>query len=290
MAFVISDLGNRGVLKEFGVALLQAVEHNSVAFQVSTVVQSNSYRVAVPRLAGHTSAAWVSELETIPESALDFETEEVTLSKVAGLATISNEAVFSGAQDLVNMHGQDLRQQIVRAVDTAFFQAKADPKAPQGVADADGIERFPTGPLTNLDPVYAAISHMNASTDGLTADSISMHPADLLAIRQLKEATGSNKGLVEADVAVGTTGLDGKPNVVGRLAGLELHVSPYITPGTLWVTSRRGIVTARTGEAEVAASTDAAFRSDATVVRAKMGVTFALASTDAVVAIDVAAE
>lgn len=291
MPFIISDLGNRGLLKEFGTGLIAAIERDSVAFGVSTVLTSNSYRVMIPRLAGHTSAAWVSELEQIPESALDVDTEEIILAKVAGLATISNEAVFSGAQDLVNLHGSDLRQQIVKAVDTAFFTKKAvgNTKAPRGLADAAGVQRFETGALTNLDPIYAAISHLNASADGLVADSISMHPADLLKVRTLKEATGSNKGLVETDVSLGTTGLDGKTNVIGRLAGLELRVSPYVPEGTIWVTARRGLITARTGEAEVVASTDAAFRADATMIRAKMGVAFGLASPDTAIAIDVTA-
>lgn len=288
MPFVISDLANRGLLKEFGTGLITAIERDSVAFGVSTVLQSTSYRVQIPRLAGHTSAAWVSELEEIPESALDVDTEEVILAKVAGLATISNEAVFSQAQDLVNLHGSDLRQQIVKAVDTAFFTKKAaGSKAPKGLADNAGVTRLQVGALTNLDPIYAAISHLNASPDGLAADSISMHPADLLKVRTLKESTGSQKGLVETDVALGTPGLDGTTNIVGRLAGLELRVSPYIPEGTIWVTARRGVITARTGEAEVVASTDAAFRADATMVRAKLGVAFGMASTDAAIAIDV---
>lgn len=289
MPFLVSDLGNRGLLREFGVGLINAVERDSVAFGVSTVLASNSYRVQVPRLAGHTSAAWVSELEEIPESALDVETEEIILAKVAGLATISNEAVFSEAQDLVNLHGSDLRQQIVRQIDTAFFTKKAaGSKAPRGLADHDDLEVLPVGPLTNLDPIFAAVSHLNASADGLVADSITMHPADLLKVRQLKEATGSQKGLVEIDVANGTVGLDGKPNVVGRLAGLELRTSPYMPVGRIWITARRGLVTARTGEAEVVASTDAAFRADATMVRAKMGVAFGVASPDSAIALNIA--
>ena len=170
MPFILSDLSNRGVLRQFGIALLTAVERDSVAFQVATTMTSNSYRVQIPRLAGHTSAAWVSELEEIPQSALDVETEEIILAKVAGLATISNEAVFSEAQSLVDMHGQDLRQQIVRQIDTAFFtKAAAGSKAPKGLADRTDLEVLPVGPLTNLDPIYAAISHLNGSADGLVS-------------------------------------------------------------------------------------------------------------------------
>lgn len=291
MPFILGDPGNRGLLKEFGVGLIQAIERDSVAFGVCSVLASNSYRVQVPRLAGHTSAAWVSELEEIPQSALDVETDDVVLSKVAGLATISNEAVFSQAQDLVNLHGSDLKQQIVRQIDTAFFTAKAvGSKAPRGLADRDDLEVLPVGPLTNLDPIYAAISHLNGSPDGLVADSITMHPADLLKIRQLKEATGSNKGLVELDVANGTAGLDGKVNVVGRVAGLELRTSPYIPEGVIWVTGRRGLVAVRTGEAEVTTSSDAAFSKDATMVRAKLGVAFGVASPDSAIALDVSAQ
>lgn len=291
MPFLLADPGNRGLLKEFGVGLIQAIERDSVAFQVATTMTSNSYRVQIPRLAGHTSAAWVSELEEIPQSALDVETDDVILAKVAGLATISNEAVYSQTQDLVNLHGSDLRQQIVRQIDTAFFTAKAvGSKAPQGLADRTDLEVLPVGPLTNLDPIYAAISHLNGSPDGLVADSITMHPADLLKVRQLKEASGSQKGLVELDVSNGTVGLDGKANVVGRLAGLELRTSPYMPEGTIWVTARRGLVTVRTGEAEVVASTDAAFSKDATMVRAKMGVAFGVASPDSAIALDVSAQ
>ncbi|OAH41635.1 hypothetical protein AYJ66_06485 [Dietzia cinnamea] len=291
MPFILGDPGNRGLLKEFGVGLIQAIERDSVAFGVSSVLASNSYRVQIPRLAGHTSAAWVSELEEIPQSALDVETDDVVLSKVAGLATISNEAVFSQAQDLVNLHGSDLKQQIVRQIDTAFFTAKeAGSKAPRGLADRDDLEVLPVGPLTNLDPIYAAISHLNGSPDGLVADSITMHPADLLRIRQLKEATGSNKGLVELDVANGTAGLDGKTNVVGRVAGLELRTSPYMPEGVIWITARRGLVTVRTGEAEVTSSSDAAFSKDATMVRAKLGVAFGVASPDSAIALDVSAQ
>ena len=106
-------------------------------------------------------------------------------------------------------------------------------------------------------------------------------------MRQLKEATGSQKGLVETDASFGTVGLDGKANVVGRLAGLELRTSPYMPVGTVWVTARRGLVTVRTGEAEVVASTDSAFSQDATQVRAKMGVAFGVASPDAAIALDI---
>lgn len=276
LAFLTTDSGNVGVLDQFKAALVERVEQEAAAFRAASLLTTGTYLAQVPVLRAGATANWTPEANPIVTTAVDIETVPVHLSKVAALTAVSNEAVLSGAVDLVKVHTRSMARDTALKVDAAFYGDGTVAHAPKGLGSLTGIQEVQPTTLDSLDALVMAAGLLEAAY--FNATHIHLNPLTLTRLRQVKEAAGSGKSLVDADVS-------GSSAEVRRLAGMELIVSPAVEPGVIWVTDKAQVFVLRSTDVRFDTDKSVGFREDVTMIRSTMGVGFAVPNEDAVVKI-----
>ena len=251
------------------------VTRRSVAYQVSTVVVigSNSYRI--PILAEDPSASFVAEGAEIPADDADVDELEVTPKKCAALSTISRElasdTINPGAQDMI---GEALARDSAKVIDRAFFGTTTT-NGPSGLQSLTGVAEVEGGSLTSLD-AFAEGQSM-AETVGAATSFWVASPATALQLAKLKEATGSNRPLLQPD-----------PTKPGRrlILGVPLLVSDAVDDHTVWGIPQAFSYVVQAQEATLDVSTDAFFTSDKVAIKTTLRVAFGWPHKEAIVKIE----
>lgn len=274
MTFLSSSAGANSILPPaFGALITAPLAAQSIAFNpaLATVVSTGSHTFSIPILKEDAGASWVAEGSEInPEDPVLSEIE-ITPSKVAGLTIISRELANDSAPEAQTIVGQGLARSIIARVDAAFIGNLAAP-APKGLgsipaADADTWLNHSVvdtgGTIANLDVFSEAVAVCEEAGGSITGWL--MHPDDALALANLKDATGSNKPLLE------------DPRVI---MGRPVVVSAKATPGVLWGIDASAVVTVLREDTELAVSDAPYFSSDRIALRAtlRVGIGFPLAN------------
>lgn len=260
MAFYTSTAGNGGILPpEYTGLITDPVTKLSLAFDpdVATVVTTGAHDFHVPIIRDDAGAAWVAEGAEITPDDPTLSELVVTPSKVAGLTIVSRELANDSSPEAMQIVGEGLARSIVSQVDKAFLGNLASP-APKGLASLTGITIVDTGgTLTSLDLFLEAIASAEGENANISAWITT--PDMALAIAQLKEATGSNKGLLD------------DPRI---LFGRPVKISNDTPQGVIWGVDKTKIITVLREDTEVAVSGDSHFTSDRVAIRATMRVGF----------------
>ncbi|MRS12158.1 MAG: phage major capsid protein [Actinobacteria bacterium] len=134
---------------------------------------------------------------------------------------------------------------------------------------ANGIT--PGASWANLDPFLEAIY----ASEGMGADvtAFCANPADALTLAQLKEATGSNKALLQPDPTQPTR---------RTIAGVPLYVSPSVAVGTVWGVPKAAVYMVVRNDTTLEVDKSRYFESDSTAIRAIMRVGIAFPMPGAV--------
>lgn len=244
----------------------------SVAFQASTVVQTNSHDYRIPTLTGDPDTTWVNEGAEIPVDDADLGEVVVTPRKAAGLTVVSNELAADSSPEATKVIGDRLVQSLRRKVDAAWF-ATATTNGPAGLGGIAATTVYAGAAFGSLDPFLEAIAA--AQNVGAQLTSFVTHPDTALALGKIKKATGSNEPLLQPDPA--------KPT--GRIiAGVPVLVSPD-APNTGVVYGIPAAVTfvVVRKDVEVVADASAFFTSDRVAIRAVARIGFGFPHEDAVV-------
>lgn len=218
--------------------------------EVAQVAQTGATEYRIPIVRSGAAAAWVSEGEEIAPSALDVGELTITPRKLAGLVPISRELAEDSSPSAVEEVGRSLAQSVIFHADAALL-GNAEAPGPEGLAQQTDVQEIDGGALASLDPLHSAKTEIAVA--GGTATSIVAHPRDILKLAQLKDADGSNRGLVEDTTTV---------------VGLPLIASQHATEGTVWVLDSSAITTVIRENVEVESSRDVYFSSDRIAVRA----------------------
>ncbi|WP_053924856.1 phage major capsid protein [Streptomyces chattanoogensis] len=243
--------------------IIQPVQGESVAFQVTTQLTTDATRTHLPIVQEDAGAAWTREGDDIPVEDATLGEEVVIPAKVAGLTVVSSELAEDSNPQAQQIVGDGLARSIARKVDAAFYGSLPHP-APRGLEAVPGIHAVTAGKKwTNLDAFLEAIAA--AETVGATLTSFTAHPTDALALAQLKEQTGSNRPLLAPDPTMPTRRV---------IAGVPLYVSPAVTPGTVWGLPKDRVFVVLRRDVKVDVSADAYFQSDQVAVRGTMRVGF----------------
>lgn len=254
--------------------LIKPLLNESVALQVANVLEvggdhgPNSIRV--PIVSQDPAASWTEEGTEIAPSDAAFDEVVAAFSKLAGLTIVSSELAEDTDPGAIGLVGQGLARDMARRLDLAFF---GDLPAPAPA----GLGSLTTGTIdagtewVNLDAFEAAIA--GAETVGATITSFVANPADALELAQLKESSGSNRGLLQPDPT----------SITGRIiAGRPLHTSPAVEQGTVWAIPSDRTVIALRKNAEIKIDESAFFTSDQVAIRAVTRAAFAFAHEEAV--------
>ncbi|MEU1956141.1 phage major capsid protein [Nocardia rhamnosiphila] len=274
MPIYTSAEGIGGLLPEQIYSLIvQPVQRDSVAFQTTTLLTTDTNSSKIPIVTADPSAAWTPEGAEITPDDQDFDELEVIPKKVAGLTIVSNELAADSNPAALGIVGAGLVRSIVAKVDAAFF-AVTTPNGPHGIGGTLH-QTVDIGPgITNTDPFAEALA--KAENVGAQLTSFVAHPDTVLALATLKEETGSNKPLLGPDPT-----RPGSRSVLG----VPLLVSPYVTDGDIWGIPRDFAFTVLRNNTQLAISDDAYFSSDRVGVRATMRVAFAFPHDLAVIRI-----
>lgn len=261
-------------VEQVGDLIVRPVTNDSIAAQVSKVVNTSSSSYRVPIVTADPTAAWVAEGQEIAADDLDLTELDITFSKLAGLTVISSELAADSSPEAAQEVGAGLSRDLVRKVDQAYFGALASP-APSGLGALSGITAVSAGAAyANLDPFAEAIA--KAEEVGATVGAFVTTPAVALTLAKLKVQTGSNQQLLGTDPTSPTS---------RTISGVPLLVSPTIAANTVWAIPRdRALFVLRNG-AEVTTDGSVFFTSDRIAVRAKLRVGFGFPHPAAIVKI-----
>jgi HK97 family phage major capsid protein len=107
--------------EEVGALVIRPLMEQSVAAQVSTVVQTTSHDFRVPVVSADPTAAWTAEGAEITASDPTITEIVVTPKKLAGLTVISNELAADSSPAALQVVGDGLVRDLKRKLDAAYF-------------------------------------------------------------------------------------------------------------------------------------------------------------------------
>ncbi len=265
--------------EDVGPLFVQPVERASVAMQTSTTVMTDGSTFRVPLVTADPTAAFVAEGAEIPVSDPTLSEIVVTPRKVAGLTIVSRELAQDSSPAAATVVGDGLARDVARKIDAAWFGAQAAP-APSGLGALTGFQAVSAGSTAsgtvyaNLDPFAEAIS--KAEQVGATLTAFVTDPATALTLAKLRTSSGSNEMLLGRDATeVGQR----------RILGVDLVVSPDVTPGVVWGYDSSRVWTVLRSDVTLDVDRSAFFTSDRVAIRATARIGFAFAHPQSVVRI-----
>lgn len=246
--------------------VVEPLTRQSVAMQVSTVIETQSERTRFPVVQSDPTTGWTGEGEEIAISDADIDEVEADMKKLAGLTVVSSELAEDTDPAAMEVVGDGLVRDLQVRLDNAFFADTPIAKAPAGIGTLAGVQEVPAGSVfTNLDPFAQALS-LAETVDSNLVRSFVAHPSTLLSLSQLKIGADWNLPLLGADPTSPT-----KRSVLGT----PIYWSPAVDPNDVWlITAAKSFVVIRTPVA-VEADRSAFFSSDQVAIRGRIRVGFA---------------
>jgi HK97 family phage major capsid protein len=257
---------------DYGSLIVQPVEQQSIAFQVSDVIPTSLHDYVIPIVTDDPNASWVAEGQEISESDPTFDKITVTPAKLAGLTETTSEMLGDADPDAGDVIGAALARDIAKKVDVAYF-GNLNAPAPKGLLSiASQVNTVAvTGGLVDLDPFAEAIS-LSADNGGTIRFFIA-NPVDTLKIATLKKQAGSIEPVL---------------SVNGVELGAPLLRCPAIPPGTIWGVDPQYSKLILRKDVDITTSEHAAFTRDAVLVRAIMRLGFGFPHPKAISRITIA--
>ena len=282
MSLYTSTTGVGGILPDdFGQLIVKPVTRTSLAFQLSTVVQTGANEFHVPILNEDPTAAFVAEGAEITADDVVLSEEIVKPAKVAALSVVSREMANDSSPSAQDIIGAAIARDLARAIDAAYFGTWTSGPAPKGLGNLTPTEVTGTdAAYTNLDLFEEAI--LNAETNGTPLTAFVTSKATAKSLLQLKDESGSNRPLL---------GVDATSPTRRTILGVPLYVSPHVeaTDNLVWgIPQSRSLVVHREG-AELAVDRSVYFTSDRVAIRGVMRLTFAFPDEAAVQKVTTAA-
>lgn len=275
MALFTNTTGVGGILPEdYGNLIIKPVSRDSLAYRLSTVVQTGANEMHIPILGEDPTAAFVAEGAEITPDDVTLSEDVVKPAKVAGLSIVSREMANDSSPAAQDIIGQAIARDIVRAVDAAYFGDESAP-APAGLESLTGVTNVAgtAGTHINLDPFEEAI--VNGEVNGAPITAFVTSKATAQSLLQLKDQADSNRPLL---------GVDPTSPTRRTILGVPLYISPHVdeADNLVWgIPQSRVLVVHREG-AELAVDRSVYFTSDRVAIRGIMRVTFAFPDPAAV--------
>lgn len=223
-------------------------------------IQTTATILYLPKVDDGT-AAWVPELQPIPDAGVQASELPVKPLKVGATQVVSNESRDdAGAAEII---GSALVDALASTIDAAAVNG-AGPNGPTGLPGVVGVNDIDADPAT-LDGYIDAITAIHTAGGIPTVAFVS--PADWGAIQKLPSVSGSN---VFALVPGGPS-----EAAVPQLFGLTVSVVPSLAAGTAWVVDGERTVCVERTPALVDTNEGPMFVNDGLMVRATMRLEFA---------------
>lgn len=268
--------------EQVGDRIIEPLSAASVAMTQTRVVQTDSAEYRIPVVEDDADADWVGENDEIPESEATGRSIKVTPQKVAGLASVSNEAVSDTSPEAHQEIADGLARKIARKVDRALFgrYVTLDTDPDYNEDRPAGLESIALDRLTHLDADPLAVS-LDAFIDADSeAEELGVEITSWITtknikrgLRKLKSGSGANSYLLDYE---------------GRqltLLGAPVIASPFVTAGSVWGLPKSRVRTVLRKDVSVAFDKSYRFNRDQTSVRATARLAFGFPSPESIVLI-----
>lgn len=246
---------------DYGQLIINPVQAESVAFQVSNIIETRGAEFHAPVITEDGGAKFAAEGEDLTGDATQFAELTVRPAKVGAVQLVSAELAADSSPEASALIGQSIARGIAKAVDKAFFGQLAAP-APQGLGYLADVTEV-SGQLTNLDAFTEAIT--KAEQQGAVIKHFAVSPEDFAALLKLKKGDKSNEPLL---------GTDATEASVRTILGVPVIPSAALTTGTAYGIDPRFSLAVRRQDVAIEMSREAYFSTDQVAVKATMRVAF----------------
>ena len=236
----------------------------SVAMRASTVVQTGSHQLRVPRVTADAQAGWTAEGAEIVVSDPTVDEVDIVPKKLAALTIITNELAADSSPAALQIVGDSIVRDLSRKTDSAYF-GNTVTDGPSGLLSITPTAADAGDAWQNLDAFEFAKS--NAEQHNTVVDTFVANPATALKIATLKEygTAGSNKPLLSSDPTAPASRV---------IAGVPLLTSPSIGNDIVWALPKSRIIIALRTGTTVESDRSVFFTSDRTAVRATVRISW----------------
>lgn len=216
--------------------LVQPLEAASIVLSSGVRVFDTAGPLRIPKLTAGASVGFVAEGGAIPEADVSFGEVSLmpsTLKSLKVLIRFTNELLRQSVLGLDAVLRQRLVTDVSNALDTALLTGAGTSNTIKGLINQTGVQ---TGTLNTADADSLLDAVALASAANVTPNRWFISGADFIALRKLKEATGSKKYLLESDVTSGPT---------YRLFGIPVTVTNKLATGKAVLADTTQIAVAR---------------------------------------------
>lgn len=172
--------------------LVEARELDNVLRQLCSKINITTNAIQLDQLGLTTTAGWVAELATKPESTgMTLASVTASVFTAAGLATVSNQLLADSQPSVDGLVLADLRKRLVALEETAFLNGTGTGQ-PLGILNTPGLGATSLATTTVpalLDAILTAIDNVESNHGAPTA--ILMHPRTWTRILLAKDTSGA---------------------------------------------------------------------------------------------------
>lgn len=215
--------------------VLDFLAKQSVIFRSGVnVIRTTGDSIILPHLTSDGTAGAVAEAGTIPLSDPNAESLTAVPRKFAQGARVANEVLADSKPAALDALAKSLIRSVGLAYDLSAFEGNGTAPNVRGLKNVSGIGAVSMGAngaaLTNLDPIADALGMLAEANADEESAVIVMAPKVWKAILKLKEATGSNKSLIQDSAGSASGGVTRA--LFGRPVFLSGNLSTNETQGT----------------------------------------------------------
>lgn len=184
--------------------LIQPLEQQSVFLSAGPrIFDTDGSPVRIPKLGGATDVAWYGENEQISDEDVTF--DEVTLlpstiKSVKTLTRFSNELARQSIVSLDATIKDRLVKDVADKLDAAFIAGTGDTgTTPKGILNYAGTQELATVGAIGFDAILDAWGKLLSANANTAAAKWLMRPETFIALRKVKQGTGSNQYVLTPD-------------------------------------------------------------------------------------------
>jgi len=251
------------------------------------VVRTDRDVLHVPRVLADPAANFVAEAGTITPTDPNYDDLAATPRKIATLTQLSNELIADSNPDIVQLLEQQTARALALKFDWSVFEGSGTAPEIRGLKNTAGIttDTSLAAAPASLDGIASAIATIETANG--TANAIVMHPRTWGTLSKLKEATGSNKALLQDSSGSGGQAVD------RRLYGVPVYLSSQISitegvgtnESSIYVYDNSAIVAVFRQDTSIVLDRSRLFNSDQSELRAIMRADIVVPTPAAVVRI-----
>jgi HK97 family phage major capsid protein len=198
------------------------------------VIRTGADSVVLPHLTSDGSAGATAEAGTVPLSDPNAESLTAIPRKFMQGSRVSNEVIADAKPSALDALAKSLVRSVGLAYDLSCFEGSGTAPNVRGLKNVPGIGAVSMGvnglALTSLDPIADGLGMLAEANADDESAVIVMAPRTWRAILKLKEATGSNKSLIQDSAGSASDGVSKR--LFGRPVYLSGNLSITETQGT----------------------------------------------------------